>query len=270
MEGVKIMNYKKQVHATAETIEEARVKIQEQVPEGMAVISEKILSDGKPQVIEALGENVDAAFQEAESKKSEVANVIERKTVSEPQAKTITVEAFDESLAREAVKTHLSKYGKLIKVSIKTSGRRGFLGIGKKPHTYELELWEPAKVQVTVKSDVIIESTVGVPMQAWEKFSEYVRIPVGVSDTERCSTMRFQFLFSGSSQADRIISSLPVNIRSALPRPHLEEYVPQSMPDIGGMYNIWYENVSLTIAEGKELMNRVVEAGGEIYEAFLD
>ena len=32
---------------------------------------------------------------------------------------------------------------------------------------------------------------------------------------------------------------------------------------------MWFESVSLTVGEAKELMNRVVEAGGGIYEAFL-
>jgi len=264
------MNEDKQVRATADSIEEARAKIQEQVPEGMSVISEKILSDGKPQVIEALGDSVDAAFQRALSKKPDGADVSDQRTVAEPQTRAVTIEAFEEAVAREQGQTRLSENGKVLKVSMKTTGRRGFLGIGKKPHTYEVELWEPAKVEITVKSNAVIEATVGVHRQAWEKFSEYVRVPKGVPDTERRSTMRFQFLFSGPSQADRIISSLPVNLRSALPSPHLEEYVPRSMPDIGGKYNVWYEDVSLTIGEGKELMNRVVEAGGEIYEAFLD
>ena len=37
----------KQIRATGDSIEEARAKIREQVPEGMSVISEKVLSDGR-------------------------------------------------------------------------------------------------------------------------------------------------------------------------------------------------------------------------------
>jgi hypothetical protein len=57
----------RQVRATANSIKEARAKIHEQVPEGMAVLLEKILSHGRPQAVEAMAENVDAAFQEAAS-----------------------------------------------------------------------------------------------------------------------------------------------------------------------------------------------------------
>ena len=82
--------------------------------------------------------------------------------------------------------------------------------------------------------------------------------------------MRFQFMFSGSAEAARVISSLPDNLLSVLPAPQHEGFAPPGAgPDVEGKYTVWYEGVSLTIGEGKDLMNCVVKAGGEIYEAFL-
>ena len=106
--------------------------------------------------------------------------------------------------------------------------------------------------------------------EPWSKYAEYVSIEPGAPDSERRTNMRFQFLFSGSAEADRIISSLPGNLRSALSAPHHEGLPPPGAgPDVEGKYTVWYEGVSLTIGEGKDLMNRVVQAGGGIYEAFL-
>ena len=106
--------------------------------------------------------------------------------------------------------------------------------------------------------------------EAWRKYAEYVSIPDDAPDSERRSNMRFQFMFSGSAEADRIMSSLPDSLRSVLPAPQHEGFAPPGAgPDVEGKYTVWYEGVSLTIGEGKELMNRVVEAGGGIYEAFL-
>jgi hypothetical protein len=106
--------------------------------------------------------------------------------------------------------------------------------------------------------------------EPWKKYSEYVSLPDGVPDTEQRTNMRFQFMFSGSAEADRIISDLPGNLRDALPSPQQEGFAPPGADaDVEGKYTVWYEGVTLTVGEGKELMNRVVEAGGGIYEAFL-
>ena len=106
--------------------------------------------------------------------------------------------------------------------------------------------------------------------EPWQKYKCYVQVPKDVPDIERRPNMRFQFLFSSPAEADQILSSLPSNLRSALPRPQMAMYAPSNAaPDVAGKYQVWFERVSLTIGEGKDLMNRVVKAGGGIYEAFL-
>ena len=106
--------------------------------------------------------------------------------------------------------------------------------------------------------------------EPWRKYGEFVNVPKDSSDSELRTNMRFQFMFSGSAEADRIISSLPENLRSALHTPQHEGLAPPGAgPDVEGKYTVWYEDVSFTIGEAKDLMNRVVRAGGGIYEAFL-
>ena len=101
-------------------------------------------------------------------------------------------------------------------------------------------------------------------------YAKYVRIPSGLADTEGSSNMRFQFMFSRWGEANEIISSLPHNLKAALGTPYSEGRAPPgSGPDVEGKYVVWYEDVSLSVGEAKQLMNRVVEAGGGIYEAFL-
>jgi len=51
--------------------------------------------------------------------------------------------------------------------------------------------------------------------------------------------------------------------------PYSEDRLSGMGPDVEGKYNVWYENVSFTVREAKELTNAVVSAGGEVYEAFL-
>ena len=105
--------------------------------------------------------------------------------------------------------------------------------------------------------------------EPWRKYADFVNVPEDAPDSERRTNMRFQFMFSGSAEADRVISSLPQHLRAALGSPYSEGRLSGLGPDVEGKYNVWYEGVSLTIGEGKDLMNRVVTAGGGIYEAFL-
>ncbi|GEM_PF-3555697 len=104
----------------------------------------------------------------------------------------------------------------------------------------------------------------------WEKYARYVDIPVDCADTGRSESMRFQFLFAGPSQAEEILNNLPDKFRIALQSPNLADRNPvDEGPGSEFNFLVWFESVSLTVGEAKELMNRVVEAGGGIYEAFL-
>jgi hypothetical protein len=106
--------------------------------------------------------------------------------------------------------------------------------------------------------------------EPWQRFERYVSIPEGVPDNAHRSGMRFHFMFRSPADASRIMSSLPDRLRSALPQPLDASWGEQAEgPDVAGKWTVWYEGVSLTVGEGKLLMNMVVEAGGEILEAFL-
>lgn len=115
-----------------------------------------------------------------------------------------------------------------------------------------------------------LRTTAETNQEPWQNYAEFVNIPKDAADSERRTNMRFQFMFSGFSEANRIISSLPENLRSALQVPQDEGFAPPGAgPDVEGKYTVSYEDVSLTIGEGKELINCVVKAGGGVYEAFL-
>ena len=104
--------------------------------------------------------------------------------------------------------------------------------------------------------------------EPWERFRNYISGEDQPDDT-RQSEMRFQFMFSSSAVADRVINSLPSRLRSALKSPYSEGRLSGLGPDVDGKYNVWYEHVTLTVREAKDLINAVVLAGGEVYEAFL-
>jgi WD40 repeat protein len=108
------------------------------------------------------------------------------------------------------------------------------------------------------------------PEEPWEKYRQFVSLPRGAADSARCGNMRFQFMFKSPAEASRILSSLPEHLAAKLPVPRHWVGTADYGPLVHGKQVLWYERVTLTVGEGKELMNLVVLAGGEIYEAMLD
>lgn len=94
----------------ADSLEEARKQIEAQKPQGLAVLAEKIVSDGKPRTARAAADTADAAFAEAQRDVPADAVVLERKEVTPAARKTVSVEAFDEKSARAQIKGQLKSY----------------------------------------------------------------------------------------------------------------------------------------------------------------
>jgi len=104
-----------------------------------------------------------------------------------------------------------------------------------------------------------------VHQEAWHKFKSYVQVPQDVPDTEVRPNMRFQFMFPSQHVANCILSTLPEQHSRALSAGKC--WLRGMNPE--GKFQIAWDGVRLSIGEGKDLMNRVVSEGGEIYEAFL-
>lgn len=102
--------------------------------------------------------------------------------------------------------------------------------------------------------------------EEWEKYRQYIDIPCDASDNEKRPNMRFQFMFKSQQEANRILSSLPVELSSALKQGKCWF---KGLNPTEGKFQIAWDGIRLTIGQGKELMNQVVSSGGEIYEAFL-
>lgn len=69
----------------ADSLEEARKKAESQVPEDLRIVSEEILSDGKPKSMMGVADTIEAAFEEAESKLPPAVEVVERQQIHKPR-----------------------------------------------------------------------------------------------------------------------------------------------------------------------------------------
>ena len=140
------------IEVEADSLEEARKKAESQVPKDLQIVSEEILSDGKPKSIKGTADTVEAAFEEIESKFSSDIEIIGRKQLNAPDKKAIMSEAFDKETAVAQVRRSISSHARIMGIALKEMGKKGFFGRGKKPDLYEIQVFEPASVEINYKT----------------------------------------------------------------------------------------------------------------------
>jgi hypothetical protein len=152
------------IEVEADSLEEARRQVESQIPEGLHLLSEQVISDGNPKTIKATADTIDEAFTKAEKELPANATILEKKGLTAPERNIITVEGVDEhgaeSNAHFAAKM---KFNSAIVKSVRlvSTGKKSFLGIGVKPNQYEAELLLQATVEVTYKSKAKIYAKIG-------------------------------------------------------------------------------------------------------------
>src|SRR5437763_9058696 len=129
----------KVIELEADTLEEARAQVKSQIPEGLHLLSEQIISDGIPTTIKVVAETTEAAFAKAQGNIPTNVNVIETDVteITAPKQRVITIEAFDEQGARTLLKGKLAPNEIIKNLKLAVQGAAGFLGFGKKPNQYE-------------------------------------------------------------------------------------------------------------------------------------
>ncbi|MDP8255055.1 MAG: hypothetical protein P9M14_04845 [Candidatus Alcyoniella australis] len=151
----------KTIDVEANSLEEARQQIRAQIPEGLHLLSEKVLSDGNPKTIKADSETTEAAFAKVQSQIPGDANAITKKEITAPGPTSIIIKAFDEQNAKTQVEKQISNTAILKAIRLVASGKKGFLGFGKKPNQYEADIFQQAVVEVTYKQKARISAKIG-------------------------------------------------------------------------------------------------------------
>jgi hypothetical protein len=75
--------------------------------------------------------------------------------------KSVDVEGFDEGTARISAKRIIHNTARIETIRLKREGRKGFLGIGKKPHVYQVEVFQPVVAEVSFKAKAKIRVEIG-------------------------------------------------------------------------------------------------------------
>ncbi len=158
---------KQTIEVEANSLDEARKQVKSQVPKGLKIISQKILSDGKTRSTRGVADTIEDASEKAQSELPPDVEIIDKTQKTTPVRKVITVEAFDEKSAREQVKQDISETARIEGVALKKAGKKGILGIGKKPNWYEVQVFEQAVVEIKYKKKAKIRVELGEPRKSW-------------------------------------------------------------------------------------------------------
>jgi len=149
------------IEIIAESLEEARAQVKSKIPVGMSILSENVVSDGKPKTAYAFGETSEAAFNKAQAEVPAGANIVQRKVKKEPSRRLVRILAFDESSAKIEAETKCGKIETIEKIVLDVPGRKGILGLGKKPNQYEVNIFHPAEVEIVHKLKAQVKFKVG-------------------------------------------------------------------------------------------------------------
>jgi hypothetical protein len=122
------------IQVEAATLDEARKILSEKIPTGYFLIAEAVESYGSKSTQIGKADTIGAAFKAAEERLPGNARIIDKKIVNEPEGQIITIQAFDEALARTRAKEKLPTGFTLGKIKVAIAGKKGFLGLGKIPH----------------------------------------------------------------------------------------------------------------------------------------
>jgi len=149
------------IEIEAETLEEARAQVKSQIPEGLHLLSEQVLSDGTPKTVKAVADTTESAFAKAQSEIPTNATILEKKELSAPAQRVITVQAFDERSVASEARRQLGEATLVKSLKLTVAGKKGFLGIGKTPNQYEAKVFQQAVVEITYKARAKVSATVG-------------------------------------------------------------------------------------------------------------
>ena len=152
---------KKEIEVEATSLEEARTLLERKIPKGMELLSEQVLSDGMQNSLKGVADTMEAAFEQAQSNIPSGAEIIGKSEVAFPAEKRITIEAFDEENAMEKAKREVGNTASVRSADLIATGRKGFLGIGKKPNHYEVRFSQLAVVEVTFKEKARLRAAIG-------------------------------------------------------------------------------------------------------------
>lgn len=144
---------------SANTLVEARQKLLEKISYGHFLIEE---NSNKPEkkTKRTSASTIEEAFNEAKKEIPKNTQNIEERVVREPFVDVIEIYAFSTAAVQSSASEKIQEEGELKSICISEKGRKGFLGIGKTPNTYSVEVFYNAIVELKYETSAEIEAKI--------------------------------------------------------------------------------------------------------------
>ena len=182
---------------TADSLQEARNQARARIPQGFHLLSERVLSNGKPVTLKETAEKLEDALEAARARVPARARILSEKIVQAPETMTIRLSADSEDSARKQAESKIGKTSVIQTVSLAIPGRKGFLGIGRTQNQYDIQILKKAVVELTYKTDAKIVVTVGDKIANWSALLSVLKETKDpMSATELFSEFGYQILFA--------------------------------------------------------------------------
>jgi hypothetical protein len=139
----------------ADTKQHAKELVKLKIPKGWAIRWEEIKDYGIPKTHRCIADSLDEAFNKAQEKIKGL-KIEKSKVLSNPEFKRMNIQSFNEEELKNEVKRLCGNYAIIKSHKIITIGRKGFLGLGKEPNNYEVEIFIQAVVQIKYNPKVKI------------------------------------------------------------------------------------------------------------------
>ena len=157
------------IEKEAETLELARQQLQDQIPDGLVVITEKVIHKEISKTLQGDALTEKEAFKSVLRMRPENSRVVRKEVLVPAINQDIMVEAFDEQTAKSLAISEVQKsIGessdiRLHNLNLTVKGNTGFLGIGKKPNKYIASIRRDASVEITFTAPAKILVEIGTP-----------------------------------------------------------------------------------------------------------
>jgi hypothetical protein len=160
----------------AASVEEAR-KISEDLdlPAGLSLLSEEAV-EGSPGWAYGHGDTMEQARADAMHKVPSGAEVVSSRDIETPERRSVIVEAFDWPTANYCARKQVDDMAMSVTDTIISKpGKKGFLGMGRKPNQYEVVLFRRGFVRVDYQVRPKLVRKVGVEIRSSEKLQDCMR-----------------------------------------------------------------------------------------------
>jgi mannose/fructose/N-acetylgalactosamine-specific phosphotransferase system component IIB len=149
------------IEIEADSLGSAREQAKAKIPAGFYQLSEKIISDGKQQSVMGIADSLEAAYEKARNSVPKDAVIITEKERDPGTQKILEVEAVDEEDAKRKIKDIIKDNGKIESLKLKSEGKKGVIGVGKKLNLYDVTYFRYPVALVIYKQRVKIQVEVG-------------------------------------------------------------------------------------------------------------